>query len=86
MDDTSYDEFTRHLAKRAGASLIHWLLQLDRTRVRFDSWLDSGPTLPGMKDWLCGEPHNHATVAEPVTWRRAPGYRKALVPMKFGTT
>jgi hypothetical protein len=53
MDDNEYDEASRYLARRAGAGIMHWLLRLDATHVRFDSWLDSVLTLPGMKERIC---------------------------------
>jgi hypothetical protein len=53
MEDTSYDEASRYLARRAGAPLLHWLLQLDGTHISFGSWLDSVLTIPGIKGRIC---------------------------------
>ena len=53
MSDNDYDDCSRHLARRAGALLMHWLLRLDATHIRFDSWLDSVLTLPGTKERVC---------------------------------
>jgi hypothetical protein len=53
MDDNDYDESLRHLARRADAAIMHWLLQLDATRARFASWLDPVLVWPGMKERVC---------------------------------
>ena len=41
MEDTDYDEASRHLAKQARGLMMHWLLELDDTHVGFGSFVDS---------------------------------------------
>ena len=53
MDDNDYDESSRYLARRGNAALMYWLLQLDPTHLRFDSWLDPVLIWPGMKERVC---------------------------------
>jgi hypothetical protein len=53
MDDNDYDEALRHLARRADAPMMHWLLQLDDTHIGFASWLDPVLVWPGMKERVC---------------------------------
>jgi hypothetical protein len=52
-DPTTYDEAARYLLMRAGAFLLYWLLRLKPSQVRFDSWLPTQLTLPGVKQRLC---------------------------------
>ena len=52
-DLTTYDEAARYLLVRAGATLLEWLLRLDPSQVRFEGWLQSQLTLPGVKQRLC---------------------------------
>ena len=52
-DPTTYDESARYLLLRAGAGLLSWLLRLSPTQVRFDGWIQSQLTLPGVKQRLC---------------------------------
>jgi hypothetical protein len=53
IEDTTYDEASRHLCKRIKAPLLHYLMQLDDTHVNFKSFLDSVLTLPGKKERIC---------------------------------
>jgi len=52
-DTTTYDEAARYLLVRAGAALLEWLLGLGPSQIRFDGWLQSQLTLPGVKQRLC---------------------------------
>ncbi len=52
-DPTTYDEAARYLLGRAGAMLLSWLLRLSPSQIRFDGWLQSQLTLPGVKQRLC---------------------------------
>jgi hypothetical protein len=52
-DPTTYDEAARYLLQRAGAGPIGWLLRLGPQQVRFDGWLPTQLTLPGVKQRLC---------------------------------
>jgi hypothetical protein len=52
-DPTTYDEAARYLLVRAGAGLLGWLLRSSPERVRFDGWIQSQLTLPGVKQRLC---------------------------------
>ena len=52
-DPTTYDEAARYLLGRAGAALLEWLLRLSPSQIRFDGWLQSQLTLPGVKQRLC---------------------------------
>ena len=52
-DPTTYDEAARYLLGRAGAALLEWLLGLSPSQIRFDGWLQSQLTLPGVKQRLC---------------------------------
>jgi hypothetical protein len=53
MDDNDYDEAMRHLARRADAPMMHWLLELDETHMSFKSWLDPVLVWPGVKERVC---------------------------------
>ncbi len=53
MDDNDYDESSRHLARRGGARMLHWFLELDETHIGFESWLDPVLLWPGMKERVC---------------------------------
>jgi hypothetical protein len=53
MDDNDYDESSRHLARRAKAAMMYWLLQLDATHIHFDAWIDPVLVWPGMKERVC---------------------------------
>jgi hypothetical protein len=53
VDDSSYDESSRYLARRAGGPFMHWLLKLDASRSGFDSWRDPVLIWPQMKERIC---------------------------------
>jgi hypothetical protein len=53
MEKTNYDEASRYLARRGGASVLRWLLRLDADHLGFDGFLDSVLTLPGSKQRVC---------------------------------
>jgi hypothetical protein len=52
-DPTTYDEAARYLLGRAGAALLEWLFRLSPSQIRFDGWIQSQLTLPGVKQRLC---------------------------------
>jgi hypothetical protein len=53
MEDNDYDETMRHLSRRAGAAMMHWLLQLDTTHIRFGGWIDPVLLWAGVKQRVC---------------------------------
>ncbi len=53
MEDTSYDEACRYLARQAEGPLVYWLLRLNPARLRFDGWLDSVLMIPGTRQRVC---------------------------------
>jgi hypothetical protein len=50
---TRYDQAARYLLLRAGALLFWWLLRLTPAQVRFERWLPTQLTLPGVPQRLC---------------------------------
>ena len=50
---TRYDEAARYLLLRAGPLLFFWLLRLTPTQLRFQRWLPTQLTLPGVPERLC---------------------------------
>ncbi len=50
---TRYDQAARYLLRRAEALLFYWQLRLNPTQLRFERWLPTQLTLPGIKERLC---------------------------------
>lgn len=50
---TRYDQAARYLLLKAGALLFGWLLRLTPTQLRFERWLPTQLTLPGVPQRLC---------------------------------
>ncbi len=50
---TRYDQAARYLLQKAGALLFYWLLRLSAAQLRFERWLPTQLTLPGIKERLC---------------------------------
>lgn len=50
---TRYDQTARYLLLKAGAPLFGWLLRLTPEQLRFERWLPTQLTLPGVPQRLC---------------------------------
>ncbi len=50
---TRYDLSARYLLQRAGALLFSWLLRLTPQQLRFERWLQTQLTLPGVTERIC---------------------------------
>ena len=51
--DTTYDQVTRYLLVRKNPLLWRWLLQREAEQVRFDGWMPTQLTLPGVAERIC---------------------------------
>lgn len=50
---TRYDQAARYLLLRTGPLLFFWLLRLTLSQLRFERWLPTQLTLPGVSERLC---------------------------------
>src|SRR4051794_25733559 len=50
---TRYDQAARYLLQKAGELLFWWLLHLTPAQLRFERWLPTQLTLPGVPQRLC---------------------------------
>jgi hypothetical protein len=50
---TTYDQVARYLLVRRNPLIIRWLLRLQTEQVRFDEWMQTQLSLPGVAERIC---------------------------------